>query len=406
MLLEPGFGGLGYIEAVKKRGHELLVLTQREENPQERGYAHLLTDKIVVDFEDFKTLVNTLKANQHFSKIKAILPAMDENTHTASRLAGSLGFRAAPYEAIMAGRYKDIGRKVCKEKNIQTPQSIKVRTEKEARAAAHALGYPVILKPADGAGSAHVTLHNTETSLLEEVNLLSTVKTNYGYPVNGEFLIEEFIDGQEFSVEIFMWDSQVKFASVTEKHTTPPPCFVETLHVVPTALFKEEIPEIIHFAVSALTAIGYSDGPAHVELKLSTSGHYFLIEINPRIGGDMISTDLLRISFGMNMHDAHICWALEEPYPFPSSQALCATAISFLLAPTKGRLLKVAGWENLSQQAGMVKHALFHKIGECVFPPTENAERLGYLICKGDTPHIAKEHVKSALESLSIEISS
>jgi len=51
---------------------------------------------------------------------------------------------------------------------------------------------------------------------------LKCSKTSYiDFLLREEYLVEEYLEGQEFSVEIFINESSIAFAEVTEKTTTP-----------------------------------------------------------------------------------------------------------------------------------------------------------------------------------------
>lgn len=50
----------------------------------------------------------------------------------------------------------------------------------------------------------------------------------------------------------------------------------------------------------ALTALKIENSASHTEIKLNSKGELFIIEIGARMGGDMIASDLVRLSTGYN----------------------------------------------------------------------------------------------------------
>ena len=50
-------------------------------------------------------------------------------------------------------------------------------------------------------------------------------------------LIEQFIEGSEFSIEIIVWNGKVNVLTVTDKKTTDAPHFVELGHNQPSWFF-------------------------------------------------------------------------------------------------------------------------------------------------------------------------
>jgi biotin carboxylase len=61
-----------------------------------------------------------------------------------------------------------------------------------------------------------------------------------GFSADRGVVIEEFVEGPEFSVEILVWNGEPRVLAVTDKVTTGSPNFVETGHSQPTALCAAE----------------------------------------------------------------------------------------------------------------------------------------------------------------------
>src|SRR3989338_10227699 len=93
-----------------------------------------------------------------------------------------------------------------------------VKTLDEARHEAKKIGYPVVLKPSDGGGSELVTLVSNDQELSSAMKAMFALeKTSFGFKTRPVFMVEEFISGPEFSVEIFLIDKKIMFVSLTKK---------------------------------------------------------------------------------------------------------------------------------------------------------------------------------------------
>ena len=166
------------------------------------------------------------------------------------------------------------------------------------------------------------------------------------FKVREEYLVEEYIEGQEFSVELFLEDGKPLLAVVTEKITSPLPYFVEVLHTLPTSVHQEREGEIIDTAIGAMKAIGIHDGPSHVEVKLSATGPR-IIEVNGRPGGDRIASDLLVQAFGIDIFEATVNYYLDAPVNLQPRWNRAA-AIAYLTAEREGTVEKIDGLEALN----------------------------------------------------------
>ena len=89
--------------------------------------------------------------------------------------------------------------------------------------------------------------------------------------------------GHEVSVEIIAHNGEVNILAVTDKLTTGAPHFVELGHSQPSMLPPDDLEKIEKVAVRAVKAVGIADGPAHVEIMLTSDGPK-MIELGARMG--------------------------------------------------------------------------------------------------------------------------
>jgi biotin carboxylase len=99
-------------------------------------------------------------------------------------------------------------------------------------------------------------------------------------------LVEECVEGDEFSIDCAVRHGQVTPVFVARKVLGPLPAFEEVGHVV-TADGLDLLPGVGRFLQEVHEALGYRDGVTHAELRVSPSG-YRIMEVNPRLGGGMI----------------------------------------------------------------------------------------------------------------------
>lgn len=165
--------------------------------------------------------------------------------------------------------------------------------------------YPVIIKPRDNSGSRGVKLcrskEELDASMSEafEVSKLDTV------------LVEEFIEGPEYSIEGLHYDGKADVIQFTEKKTTEFPYNVELGHIQP-ANISDDVKQQIRGIVSRIgKALHFENCPSHTELKINERG-VFVIETSPRLGGDYITSTLTPLSTGVNLEDQLLHIALGD----------------------------------------------------------------------------------------------
>lgn len=176
---------------------------------------------------------------------------------------------------------------------------------------ADGLVFPVIVKPRDNSGSRGVKLcrskEELEASMSEalEVSKLDTV------------LVEEFIEGPEYSIESLHHDGKSEVIQFTEKKTTEFPYNVELGHIQPANISEENQQKIREIVDKIGAALHFENCPSHTELKINERG-IFVIETSPRLGGDYITSTLTPLSTGVNLEDELLKISLGEsinPHP-------------------------------------------------------------------------------------------
>ncbi len=400
-LVEPCFTGLAYVDAVLQKGFSFVAIVTDKDNPKKYGYHGKQKGVIVADIFDADSMIRAIEASPYKNQIIALIPGTDYTTPFTALAAEHFGLIGTPYQAALGARRKDIARDIYQQNGVPNAKYFKVSTIDEAIDAASRIGYPVIVKPTDLWSSENVILARNEQELkLAMDKELNQGPSFLGFKNRDGFLVEEFLIGPEFSVEIFLYEGEQLFASVTEKIVTPPPFFVEIGHVVPTSICREHCEELIQAAYAAVKALGFTFGPCHVEIKLTGQGPV-IVETNGRPGGCRISTDLLVQAFGVNVFEAAVdCFLGQKPVIQRVKDS--SAAIAFLAADRTGKLAFIKGIPELAASEGVFKYSFRGKLGKKVEPPKSNSDRLGYVICVDQTPEGAKRKTNEAIQKLKI----
>lgn len=188
------------------------------------------------------------------------------------------------------------------------------------------MNFPIIIKPRDNSGSRGVKLcrnkEELENSILEalEVSHLNTV------------LVEEYIEGREFSIESLHYNGKSEIIQYTEKRTTEFPYNVELGHKQPANLTEDERRKISDIISRIADCMHFENCPSHTELKVNDRG-IFIIETSPRLGGDYITSTLTPLSTGINIEDQLLHIALGEPCNTKTGRLNNASAVCFFSLP-------------------------------------------------------------------------
>ena len=234
--------------------------------------------------------------------------------------------------------------------------------------------YPVIVKPRDNSGSRGVIYCDN----LKEVEI--AVKEALQYTKKGNVLIEEYIEGKEYSIESLHYAGKTYVIQYTEKITTPLPYNVELGHIQPADISDREKIEINSTISRIAASLGFMNCASHTELKINQKG-IFVIETSPRLGGDFISSTLVPLSTGINMEDILIDISTNQPLQqdwvipkFNKNSGIKYFELS------DGVISEIDGLENLDNIPGIKQWHFGLKPGERVNKITSSLERYGYAI--------------------------
>lgn len=211
---------------------------------------------------------------------------------TVNYVAEELGLVGNSIQATAKSTNKYLMRRAFEEHGDPSPKSILVDTSTDLGALK--LTYPVIVKPTDRSGSRGIYKLNSPEGLNEAVS--HAMEQGFEKKV----LVEEFAEGQEYSVEYISYQGEHHFLALTQKYTTGAPHFIETGHMEPASVDEKTLEQVKSVVSHALDSLELKNGASHTELKIAQDGTIRLIEIGGRMGGDCIGSDLVCYSTGFD----------------------------------------------------------------------------------------------------------
>ena len=244
--------------------------------------------------------------------------------------------------------------------------------------------YPVIVKPRDNSGSRGVKLcrckEELEASMSEafEVSKLDTV------------LVEEFIEGLEYSIEGLHYDGKSEVIQFTEKKTTEFPYNVELGHKQPANLTDEQKDAIREIITKIGKTLKFENCPSHTELKINARG-IFVIETSPRLGGDYITSMLVPLSTGINMEEQLLYIAIGEKVDTISGRIEKASGVRFFCLQEGAVVKNLPHKEEIKGWPYVVDFDFKFQQGDRVNLITSSLNRYGQIILQAESSGIVTE---------------
>ncbi len=245
---------------------------------------------------DYFYPISIIEKQDILEKCKEIKPcavatiASDLANVTVQYLAKNLNLPCNSDECIINSTNKYQMRQALKKAGVSTPFFYSVTDINQLPLGA--ITYPVIVKPTDRSGSRGIT------KVVCERQLEQAVKCAVEHSFEKKAIVEEYIEGQEYSCESISFEGKHTLLAVTKKFTTGAPHFIETGHIEPSNLDKEMLLKVQETVFAGLTALKIQNGASHAEFRISPLGEVKIIEIGSRMGGDCIGSHLVQMSTG------------------------------------------------------------------------------------------------------------
>lgn len=379
---------------VIKKAHEMGVyVIAVDDDPDAPGMA--LADKPIVP--DGLMNEEKLVAIAREEKVDGVIhPCSEVAMNVMGRINDELHLHGISYETAVRATNKHSMREAFEAFGAPSPKSYCTDDVKEGYKQYLSIGGKAILKPSRNSGSRGISEIEQGLSFGEFAPLF---ERSMEESRDKSVMIEQFVEGPEFSVEIIVSHGTVNVLQVTDKKTTEAPYFVELGHNQPS-LFPEEIVEAVKdAAVMGVKALQLNDCAAHAEVKIQ-DGNPYIMEIGARLGGDFISTELTHLSTGIDMVAAAIDVALgNEPNLLPISKPQ-GVAIRYF-TPTPG-IVKVIKNKEVLQSPNVYEEDIYVKPGDVVKEVKSSLDRSGHLIVTAPTSQEAINIAEKLLNEVKI----
>ena len=218
--------------------------------------------------------------------------ATDLGNYAVNYVANQLGLPGNSMECTKMSTNKHLMREAFASNGDPSPQSILV--DESTDLTQLQLAYPIIVKPTDRSGSRGIFKLESPDGLKNAV--LSAISEGF----EKKALVEEFVEGQEYSVESISYHGEHHILAMTLKYTTGAPHFIETGHMEPAPVSEGMFEKVKQVVSHALDTLKIQNSASHSEIKIDKNGNIRIIEIGSRMGGDAIGSDLVFYSTGID----------------------------------------------------------------------------------------------------------
>lgn len=299
----------------------------------------------VPGFHDEDAMVREARAFAERNRVDRVECLWEPLMIPAARIREAVGAPGLSVEATIPFRDKEVMKQVLDRAGIRTPRHTNARTAAQVRAAIEEIGYPAIVKPIAGAGSA-------DTFRLDDAAQLEKALARLGHVP--EVSVEEFVDGEEFTFDTICGGGDVLYDNISWYR--PRPLIARSLEWVSPQTMALKDPGVPHLAAGrrmghdVLRAMGFGEGFTHMEWYLKADGEAVFGEIAARPPG-AYTVDVMNYASDTDLFRAWAEAITTGQLAAPIERRYNAVSI-FKRAEGQGRIQRIEGLGALLAEFG------------------------------------------------------
>lgn len=279
LILGSDYGTIDLVKAAHARGLYVIATDLMATSPtkEEADEAWMIST----------TDMNLLEQKCREEKIGAVITgASDFNIARSRELCKRLGFPVycESDKAWDVATNKRLFKDICKQVGAPTATDYYL-TDNLSDEELDQIQFPVVVKPVDLSGNRGMSYCSNKEELraawkkAREVSKKSTI------------IVERQLHGSEYAVNYVMADGEIRLHFFSaEHHQTGESANLYSVITTTSCHLKQYIEEVNDKVIAAFKEAGCRDGVAWVETMLDDDGHFYLLEMGYRYGGEVVNS--------------------------------------------------------------------------------------------------------------------
>jgi len=382
MFIGAGPSQMAGILTAKQMGCNVVAL---DGNPSAPGLQ--IADTGVVT--DVKNSTEAISLAKQFRIDYAMTVASDICLKTVADVNDALNLPGLTPNEIRYVINKSAMRTQLAKKDVPSPAFFIINDASQVLEACAEIGFPLVMKPVDNAGSRGVFYIEDASQAVEMYP--QTRKES----LSGEVILEEFMPGEEVSVEAFVVNGSIHILTLSDKIRTSPPFLLDERLSFPSVVEGQTKKNTINLAIEAIKGVGINNCPVHMEIILTKEGPK-LVEMAARGPGFKVYTDIIPHVTGIDCVKMELDILLGNPVNIQPVHPLKGACLLFFGSDRDGIVKEITYRCSQDEMAQIYEVSIYVKPGEAVKNLSCGADRMGHLI--------TLESTREKAESLALKI--
>lgn len=384
MIMGAGIYQVPLIRKAKEMGIYTIAVSIPGNYP---GFA--VADEVChINTVDYEAVLRVAKEKQ----IDGIVTAgTDVAVITIGKVCDELGLKGLSFEAAKIASDKMLMKEHYEKAGVRTARFRRVGLDDDPNSAVRELEYPLIFKAVDSSGSRGITRVNSPEGIPAAVEAVKrTTRKNY-------YIVEEFLVGEEFGAQAFVYDGKVQFVLPHGDYVFVGDTGVPVGHFAPYELSPAMAADVFDQTERAIRAMKLDNCAINADFIMK-DGKTYVLEIGGRSGATCLA-ELVSIYYGYDYYEKIIQAALGEAPQFPQDQAV-PNASRLLMSGKDGVIRSIA---NHNGEDDHIYEIMFdYTVGDAVKKFHVGPNRIGHVITRGTTLEEATDALARAMDRIEI----
>ncbi|MFA5573960.1 MAG: ATP-grasp domain-containing protein [Brumimicrobium sp.] len=376
------------IKSLKLRGYQTILLDYLE-NPPAKEYA----DKHIRESTTDKELV--LKVAQENKVDLVVATSIESALLTAIYVSSKLNLpKHISYEKALEITNKKKMKKVFFDNDIPSAQYIITNSVDVMDISK--LKFPLVIKPVDSSSSKGVV------KIWHKKDLISNFENTINYSLTKEIIIEEFIEGDEISVDCIVINGKanVLFISKSIKTGSAELGFTIIGSQYPVGLSKEQTDLINSIAQKIATSFSLNNSPLLIQL-IMTNEEVYVIECSARLGGGS-KYSFIKQGTDFDLLDASIKQLHNETVELKINPSSCLLEMIYIYCKP-GVIKEYEGLDTLKEDGVIIEYFIYKRQGSIIKNNIDSSDRPVGLLISALTEEELKIKVAVIYKSLKVK---
>ena len=283
LILGAGLMQKPAILSAKEEGFRVNVI-DADEKAVAIPYADTFRKIDLKDKDGILAYAKELKASP--DGLSAVFTAGTDFSASVSYVCQELGLPSHSYQAAVNASVKTVMRQCFADAEVPSPAFLRVGkedvNESLLKSVLQKMSFPIVVKPVDNMGARGCRM------VRSDLEFLPAVKTAVECSRTGYAIVEEYMEGPEYSIDALVYNGSFTVTGFAVRHIKYEPYFIEVGHTMPAVLDKKIHDELISVFALGAKSLGLTCGAAKADIKYTKKGP-MIGEIAGRLSGGYMS---------------------------------------------------------------------------------------------------------------------